>query len=218
MDEDEIWAGGGGYAQDWKSLPRPMTPRQQVISDSLEICPIRTIPSLSLLEEYETDDLKCKQMLELYQQFTLELHAGIYLKQLTSTFDYWHVHCQLMEDLSTLKIDQDNGRIVEFPLTAVSEVKSMIKRHKTVSCTDDANKVDHIIVVEFLCRKLAFVFSSSYEAQVFMTCLEFLIRRAKQEMQGKMPVETELAVPGKWFVKPKRVRPKARPRGVTLRV
>lgn len=94
----------------------------------------------------------------------------------------------------------------------------MIKRHKTVSCTDDANKVDHIIVVEFLCRKLAFVFSSSYEAQVFMTCLEFLIRRAKQEMQGKMPVETELAVPGKWFVKPKRVRPKARPRGVTLRV
>merc|ERR1719498_2326408 len=66
-------------------------------------------------------------LLELYQEFVLEMHTGTYLTQLTSSRDYSDIHCQLMEDLTTLKLDQSNGRILEFPLTGVSKVYRIVK-------------------------------------------------------------------------------------------
>lgn len=51
----------------------------------------------------------------------------MYLTQLTSNRDYADIHVQLMEDLTTLKLDQSNGRIIEFPLTNVSKVYRIVK-------------------------------------------------------------------------------------------
>merc|ERR1719158_2778628 len=75
----------------------------------------------------ESDEAQRRKLLELYQDFALDLHTGMYLTQLTSNRDYSNIHCQLMEDLQTLKLDQSNGRIIEFPLTGVSKVYRIVK-------------------------------------------------------------------------------------------
>merc|ERR1712187_329291 len=63
----------------------------------------------------------------MYQEFALDLYAGMYLTQLTSSRDYSDIHCQLMGDMQTLKLDQSNGRIIEFPLSSVNKVYRIIK-------------------------------------------------------------------------------------------
>merc|ERR1712151_567332 len=120
----------------------------------------------------------------MYQDFVLELHTGTYLTQLTSSRDYSDIHCQLMEDLQTLKLDQSSGRIIEFPLSGVSKVYRIVRddeRWYKVANTMPTAPSEHIVVVEFMRRKLAFVFDEALRAQRFLTCMELLIRRAQQK-------------------------------------
>lgn len=122
---------------------------------------------------------------EMYQQFTLELRAGMHLTQLTLGSKYSDIHCQLMDDLQTLKLDQSNGQIVEFPLAAVSKVCRVVKyKDKDVGDSTDrdaawSRNAEHVIVIEFLRRKLAFVFETASEARRFISCIEQLVRKAK---------------------------------------
>jgi len=127
----------------------------------------------------------------MYQEFALDLHTGMYLTQLTSNRDYSDIHCQLMEDMTTLKLDQSNGRIIEFPLTNVSKVYRIVKNDDKwytagtpVPGATSAN-TEQIVVVEFMRRKLAFVFKELQVSQRFLICMELLIRRAQQKQAKK---------------------------------
>lgn len=167
----------------WLSSP---TPRQQTLKEQLELPLLHNYPTPPNCSPDMVEETRKKLLLNMYQDFALDLHAGMYLTQLTSSRDYSDIHCQLMEDMTTLKLDQSNGRIIEFPLTGVSKVYRIVK-------TDDkwysANSpvpgasvnTEHIVVVEFMRRKLAFVFKELQVSQRFLMCMELLIRRAQQK-------------------------------------
>lgn len=169
-----------------RNQPAPITPRQRVVLEHLELPELVTYPTPPNSSPDDLEEDRKKKLLGMYQEFALSLHTGMYLTQLTSSRDYSDIHCQLMEDMLTLKLDQSNGRIIEFPLTNVSKVYRIVK-------TDDrwytagmpvpggaSANVEQIVVVEFMRRKLAFVFRDLQEAQRFLIGMELLIRRAQQ--------------------------------------
>jgi hypothetical protein len=173
------------------SRPTPITPRQKGLRDQLELPRLHTYPIPPHCNSEEEEERK-KALLDMYQEFALDLHAGMYLRQLTSNRDYSDIHCQLMEDMQTLKLDQSNGRIIEFPLTSVSKVYRIVKNDDkwysagTAFPGNVAGNTEHIVVVEFMRRKLAFVFKELQVSQRFLMCMELLIRRAQQNQAQKI--------------------------------
>lgn len=169
----------------------PITPRQRDLRDQLELPVLHTYPVPPHCSPDEPEEERKNKLLEMYQAFALDLHAGMYLTQLTSNRDYSDIHCQLMEDMQTLKLDQSNGRIIEFPLTGVSKVyrivKSDAKWYSAGSAVPGAGSTntEHIVVVEFMRRKLAFVFKELQTSQRFLMCMELLVRRAQQKQAKK---------------------------------
>jgi hypothetical protein len=170
----------------------PITPRQRDLRDQLELPSLHTYPALpNPGTDAESEDARKKKLLEMYQEFALELHTGMYLTQLTSNRDYSDIHCQLMEDMTTLKLDQSNGRIIEFPLTNVSKVYRIVKNDDkwysagTSVPSGASASAEQIVVVEFMRRKLAFVFKELQVSQRFLICMELLIRRAQQKQAKK---------------------------------
>lgn len=163
----------------------PITPRQRDLKDQLELPALHTYPLPPNSSPEEGEEIRKQKLLELYQEFALDLHAGMYLTQLTSNRDYSDIHCQLMEDMCTLKLDQSNGRIIEFPLTNVSKVYRIVKNddkwYSASSVPAPSVSTEQIVVVEFMRRKLAFVFKDMQVAQRFLICMELLIRRAQQK-------------------------------------
>lgn len=173
-----------------------ITPRQADLKTRLELPSLHQYPVPPGVSPEEPEDAQRNKLLELYQEFALDLHTGMYLTQLTSTRDYSDIHCQLMEDLQTLKLDQSNGRIIEFPLTGVSKVYRIVKNddkwYSAGSLTGASpvpplplSNAEHIVVVEFMRRKLAFVFKEIQASQRFLMCMELLIRRAQQKQAGR---------------------------------
>merc|ERR1712038_1779535 len=110
--------------------------------------------------------------------------------------DYSEIHCQILEDLQTLKVDEGSGCIIEFPLGAVSKVYRIVKNddrwHSAAEMTGSASmppsNAEHIVVIEFMRRKLAFVFGEMSAAQSFLMCIELLIRRAQESKHGAHPL------------------------------
>lgn len=170
------------------SRAQPSTPRQQDLVRRLELPEQKAYPKPPGFDsKCGSDDREQLNELQIiYQEFALELHTGMYLTQLTSSRDYAEIHCQLMEDMTTLKIDQSNGRIIEFPLTHVSKVYRIVKSggHRNPVADIEASR-EQIVVVEFMRRKLAFVFRELGLSQRFLICMELLIRRAQQTQETK---------------------------------
>lgn len=163
-----------------------MTPRQHTFKEAVQLPKLLRYPSLPKdftleegYEEYQERDV----LLGLFREFALDLNRGRYLTQLGSNQDYSVIHCQVMDDLQTLKVDQGNGCIIEFPLTGVSKVYRIVKTDERLMQTTTAPNVEHIVVVEFMRRKLAFVFTEVKEAQKFLLCMELMIRRAQEDMK-----------------------------------
>lgn len=167
------------------------TPLQNTLRESLELPILHDYPVPPSCGAEDVEEVRKRKLLEMYQEFALELHKGMYLTQLTSSRDYSDIHCQLMGDMQTLKLDQSNGRIIEFPLAGVSKVYRIIKSDdKYYSAGSSppgaqANTTEHIVVVEFIRRKLAFVFQQLPVAQRFLLSIELLIRRAQQKQVKK---------------------------------
>ncbi len=151
------------------------------------------------------------------------------------------VHLQLLDGLETMKLDELDGRLIEFPLSAVSAVYRVVRSNGITSAastsytgvahvgapggggvvpgTDGfgrdggmggagglgggggggnisagtsgigttsglspaaAPDADHLVVLEFMRKKLAFLFADMLLAQRFVVCMELLIKRAKQ--------------------------------------
>ena len=163
----------------------PMTPRQQDLRAQLELPQLQAYPVPPNLSADEVEEVRKEKLLEMYREFAIELHTGMYLTQLTSNRDYADIHVQLIEDLTTLKLDQSNGRIIEFPLTNVSKVYRIVKNDDKwyaagTPLPNASPHAEHIVVVEFMRRKLAFVFKELQVSQRFLICMELLIRRAQQ--------------------------------------
>lgn len=173
-----------------------LTPRQKCLKDELELPMLHQYPVPPSCGSDDNDETRLQVLLRTYQEFALDMHKGMYLTQLTSSRDYSDIHCQLMEDLLTLKLDQSNGRIIEFPLTGVSKVYRVVKNDGKWYSAGSLNgpqpvpplplsNAEHIVVVEFMKRKLAFVFKDIQASQRFLMCMELLIRRAQQKQAGK---------------------------------
>ncbi|CAJ1348594.1 unnamed protein product [Effrenium voratum] len=111
----------------WSRSSNPMTPRQQNLREQLELPALQMYPVPPNVSAEEAEEVRKEKLLEMYREFSIELNTGMYLTQLTSNRDYADIHVQLMEDLTTLKLDQSNGRIIEFPLTNVSKVYRIVK-------------------------------------------------------------------------------------------
>jgi len=169
----------------------PITPRQRSFRDRVRLPMMRRYPVPPSCTADDPEEWRRRELLQIYQEFTLDLHKGIHMTQLTSNQDYSDIHCQILEDLQTLKVDQGSGCIIEFPLTAVSKVYRIVKNddkwYSAGSLTGPTpmpplplSNAEHIVVVEFMRRKLAFVFNEISAAQSFLMCMELLIRRAQE--------------------------------------
>lgn len=171
------------------------TPRQRSLRDRIWLPTLRRYPIPPTCSSDDPAEVQRDELLRAYQDFVMDLHRGIYLTQLTSSGDYSEIHCQVLEDLQTLKVDQGSGSIVEFPLGAVSKVYRIVKNddkwYSAGSLTGPApmpplplSNAEHIVVIEFMRRKLAFAFTEIKAAQRFVMFIELLIRRA-QEGRGE---------------------------------
>jgi len=144
-----------------------------------------------LAQSEETMEARRTRVCKMFQEFVHNLHKGMYLTHINASYSYNNVHFQLMDDLRTLKTDQCDGRIVEFPLTAVSKVRCVMRYNGRWYSTNPEVMAqlpcgaEHIIVVElFKRRQLAFVFHTVLEAQCFMTCMELLIRNVNEASES----------------------------------
>lgn len=178
-----------GYGGRMRGLP--VTARQRSLKSRIQLPSMRRYPIPPSCSSEDPEDSRRQELLRIYQEFVLDLHKGIHMTQLTSTQDYSDIHCQILEDLQTLNIDQGSGCIIEFPLTAVSKVYRIVKNddkwYSAGSLTGPTpmpplplSNAEHIVVVEFMRRKLAFVFNEIAAAQSFLMCIELLIRRAQE--------------------------------------
>lgn len=165
------------------------TPRQQDIRDNLELPMLPAYPEPPSCTREDCAEERKLKLLEMYHEFALDMHTGMYITQLTSTRSYSDIHCQLMEDLMTLKLDQGSGHIVEFPLAHVSKLYRILKCGDKWFSTETPMSgaltamAEQIVVVEFMRRKLAFVFKDPAVSQRFLICMELLIRRAQQKLE-----------------------------------
>jgi len=168
-----------------------MTPRQHNFKDRIQLPSLLRYPLPPGCLPEEAEDKRRNTLLQVYQDFVLDLHKGLHMTQLSSNQEYSDIHCQILEDLKTLKVDQGSGCIIEFPLTAVSKVYRIVKNddrwYSAGSLTGPTpmpplplSNAEHIVVVEFMRRKLAFVFADMVAAQRFLMCIELLIRRAQE--------------------------------------
>jgi len=170
---------------------QPITPRQRSFKERVKLPAMRRYPVPVTCSADDPEDLRRQELLRVYQDFVIELHKGLHMTQLTSHQDYSDIHCQILEDLQTLNVDQGNGCIIEFPLSAVSKVYRIVKNDDKWYSAGSLNgptpmpplplsNAEHIVVVEFMRRKLAFVFNEIEAAQRFLMCMELLIRRASE--------------------------------------
>mmetsp|Transcript_13233 Transcript_13233/g.31392 ORF Transcript_13233/g.31392 Transcript_13233/m.31392 type:complete len:310 (-) Transcript_13233:304-1233(-) len=182
----------------------PATPRQRDLAEAIRLPRLRRYPVPPGCSGGDPEDTKRRELLRAYREFVLDLHRGIHMTQLCANQDYSDIHCQVLDDLQTLKVDQGSGCIIEFPLSAVSKVYRIVKNddnwHSAGSLTGPVpipplplSNAEHIVVIEFMRRKLAFVFNDIAAAQRFLMCIELLIRRV-QESQA----EATMAAPLSW--------------------
>lgn len=75
-----------------------------------------------------------------------------------------------MDDLTTIKLDDGNGKIIVFPLPAVSTVSRGLRKTQRVP--------EHLVIMEFMRRKLKFAFMSEQDTELFATCMKLIISKA----------------------------------------
>jgi hypothetical protein len=190
---------GGEHAGAWAAQGTPATPRQRDLAERLALPVLREYRVPPSCANDDPVDVQRAALLDMYQAFAADLHAGMYLTQLTSSREQSEIHVQLMDDLVTLKMDQSNGHILEFPLDKVLKVYRITHGGGGAGPDDrdPRGASAHLVVLEFMRRKLAFVFPEERVTQRFIISLELLIQRAKQHAKVQKPVLTPALPQGK---------------------
>lgn len=175
-----------------------LTPRQQILKEQVRLPTMVKYPVPRGCSDDDPEDVRIAELTRIFQVFVLDLHKGLYMTQVNSNDEYADIHCQLLDDLDTLKVDQGSGCIVEFPLTAVTRIYRIVRNDgkffNAGSSTGPTpipplplSNAEHIVVVEFMRRKLVLVFGSMSDAQSFIMCMELLVRFAQEVFEGPVP-------------------------------
>lgn len=163
-----------------------LTPGQQSLKEQLKLPQMDRYPVPVNCSGGESEHEQTVELLRLFQAFVLNLHQGRNLSQVKSSGnDYSDLHCQIHDDLQTFKVDQMNGRMLEFPLTSITRIYRIVRSDKKSLDGRPAPLVsspstEHIVVMEFMERKLALVFDDEIEARNFLMCMELLVRLAHE--------------------------------------
>eukprot|EP00450_Noctiluca_scintillans_P001972 CAMPEP_0194496390 /NCGR_PEP_ID=MMETSP0253-20130528/13679_1 /TAXON_ID=2966 /ORGANISM="Noctiluca scintillans" /LENGTH=268 /DNA_ID=CAMNT_0039337779 /DNA_START=164 /DNA_END=970 /DNA_ORIENTATION=+ len=184
-----------------RAKPALITPRQKTFEERIRLPNMKRYPLPPNCSMDDPEDMRRIELMRLYREFVLDMHSGVHMTQLTANQEYSDIHCQIFEDMQTLKVDQGSGCIIEFPLCAVSKVYRIVKNddrwfnanspRPMTPCA--ISSAEHIVVVEFVRRKLAFVLSEIPEAQGFLVCMELLIRRARECRAESQQVQSKRA-------------------------
>jgi hypothetical protein len=165
-----------------------LSPCQKHLKDRLRLPSMGNYP-VPLHCSPDDPEVRISELFKTFERFVLELHKGVSMTQVNAHSEYANVHCQLVDDLQTFKVDPGNGSIVEFPLTAVTRMYRDVKPARQVAggmpvplpmvCVER-----HFVVLEFMKRSLVLVFGTAVDAQSFMMCMDLLVRFA-QEARAK---------------------------------
>mmetsp|Transcript_33411 Transcript_33411/g.92299 ORF Transcript_33411/g.92299 Transcript_33411/m.92299 type:complete len:268 (-) Transcript_33411:85-888(-) len=162
----------------------PTTLSAQHFRDTIELPVLQKYPLPPNCSPDEPYENRVEILRTFFQEFAVELFTGVTLTQLTAGNLHCQSHCQLLSDGETLKLDQSNGHIVEFPLAGVCKVYRVAKSNDRFFSGEitpaGGRRIEHIIVLDYMRRKLAFVFDEVQIAQRFFICMELLVRRAQQ--------------------------------------
>jgi len=166
---------------------KALTIRQKEFRDRIELPQMCDYPHAPGYRVDEPEDTKRYRLLQFYQEFTFDLYVGMHLTQLINGRFYEDVHCQLMDDLQTLKLDQSDGCIIEFPLISVSSVFpcddgdwNEIRTSLSKSTNRRILRPEFPVEVDFSRRRLTFIFNVLMAAQQFALCIQLLARWAQQ--------------------------------------
>eukprot|EP00812_Abedinium_dasypus_P009748 NODE_3415_length_789_cov_331.927793.p1 GENE.NODE_3415_length_789_cov_331.927793~~NODE_3415_length_789_cov_331.927793.p1 ORF type:complete len:209 (-),score=45.73 NODE_3415_length_789_cov_331.927793:161-718(-) len=167
-----------------------MTPRQRSVMDKLEIPPLSLCPEFGLFRADESAEAHHNRVLATYREFAFNMYTGAHLTLLTPAGDYCDAHCQLIEDLQVLKLDQNNGRIIEFPLAAVSKLSGARLHSSRMATNVDGTTqqpadAGHAVFLAFSRRRLVFTFREFRDAKSFKMWMELLVARAQELESGK---------------------------------
>eukprot|EP00811_Abedinium_folium_P034335 NODE_7224_length_1598_cov_5.721278.p1 GENE.NODE_7224_length_1598_cov_5.721278~~NODE_7224_length_1598_cov_5.721278.p1 ORF type:complete len:395 (+),score=88.44 NODE_7224_length_1598_cov_5.721278:135-1187(+) len=171
------------------------TTRLQNMHDRLEIPALSPHFSPTGEDRDESNDVKDQRLLKMFREFTVELNRGMRLVQFVATRGYVEVHCQLTDDLETLKLDEYTGCIIEFPLRQVAKMSRLMK-HTLVPRDDRSTQLvaEHLVTIDFVNCRLVFVYVSAPEAHRFMTCLQLLVARAQYKGKHHVPLVSAFPV------------------------
>jgi len=197
----------GGDIFDMPSAPLPVlgpsSAAQRDLRDQLELPLLDPCPTPPDCEPDDSMEERRGKLLAMFQEFALDLHIGTYLTQLVSTSEYFSTHCQLVEDMTILKLDTGNGRIIEFPLASVSRVYRAVRYGgkwyvaRTIIPPADASNMEEVVIVEFKKRKLAFVFPYLDQSRRFRICMNLLVQRAQEKEAMQEPGSRREAGPSR---------------------
>lgn len=168
-----------------------LTPRQQLLKEQVRLPAMMRYPVPLHCSADDPEDIRMAELLRTFQVFVMDMHRGISLTQVTMSDEYSEIHCQLLDDMRTLQVDQGSGCIVEFPLPAVTRMYRVIRNDGKDFCGGSPtgpvpvpplpiSNAEHIVVVEFMKRKLVLWFANMPEAQSFIMCMELLVRTTQE--------------------------------------
>jgi len=176
------------------SLP-VMTPCQRDLKDRVRLPAMMKYPVPEECSDNDPEDIHVATLLRIFQGFVVDMHRGVYMTQVSSTDEHSDMHCQLQDDLLTLKVDQGSGCVIEFPLTAVTRIYRILRDISKSSSI--LSRAEHMVVVEFTRRKLVLVFGDMQDAKSFIMCMELLVRFAQEIGPPKVVAEASRA-PSQW--------------------
>lgn len=166
-----------------RTFEDPATPRmvsstkeQMRVLEGMEVPIMKEYPAIPGGRSFSSGTQRRDQLCKMFQDFVIDLHTGMYIRQVLSSHDHADIHCQLVKDTMSLRLDQCSGCIVEFPLFEISKFQ-----HVRLS-----SGIGQVVVVIFEKRKLAFLFQELDVANRFQICMEILTRLAiekKAEME-----------------------------------
>lgn len=164
----------------------PISPCQKHLIEQLRLPAMTEYPVPLHCSPEDPEEVRISELSKTFERFVLELHKGVRMRQVNAHLELANVHCQLLDDLQTIQVDQGTGNIVEFPLAAVTRMYRDMRRFRG----DDREGVmpampwvcteRHIVVLEFMRRSLVLVFATVVDAQCFIMCMDLLVRFAQE--------------------------------------
>lgn len=171
-----------------------LSSEQQNLHDHLELPLLDSRPVLPDCLCDSSHEQSENTLLKMYKAFAIKWQAGSHVKQVYENHVCSDSHMQLMENLMILKLDQNSGCIIEFPMRNVSKVYRMVKygkrwrdAHAPPPVSEKMRALaQQVVIIEFMKQKIAFMFPTLPEALNFSICFGLLVKRVQQKARNKV--------------------------------